>query len=431
VSDQFAGSIFTAVQEVPQVWRSKLVRLVGNYCVPESNDQNPTLLHRRYAIYIYLASCPVIRGPKLSTSVHLSSAVMLAHTYEWSPSVLLSPRFEQEWVLHRLLRQIAPHAIRSGPCLTLPKRNLWLLYKGSYLMGILVELPSSWGWSAKSQPMRLRYKMVRGIRRHCPCGWLFLRIVLALRGLVRWYNKLCVCVCECVCVRACVRACVFYELISGHARRVRSIIGPVICPSRCHMTYGPPSSAPGGHHPPAESECCEWQRKSLMICSERFLRGQYLYYSITCYADIIVLWRCVMSVSTWGRARTCSSKRLGWLRSRTHCQDSTGRKSDARSCVLPVSTSCSIILLGSSAGSDTSVWSICAHVLCAGRPGYRSRYSDSLQAGRSGDRIPVMAKFSAPVQTGPGANPASCTMCTVPFPGVKLPGRGARHTTPF
>ena len=50
-----------------------------------------------------------------------------------------------------------------------------------------------------------------------------------------------------------------------------------------------------------------------------------------------------------------------------------------------------------------------------------SRYSDSLQAGRSGDRIPVGARFSAPVQTGPGVHPASCTMGSGSFPGVKLP----------
>jgi len=35
--------------------------------------------------------------------------------------------------------------------------------------------------------------------------------------------------------------------------------------------------------------------------------------------------------------------------------------------------------------------------------GYLSRYSDSLRAGRSGDRIPVRARLSAPTQTG------SCT----------------------
>ena len=44
---------------------------------------------------------------------------------------------------------------------------------------------------------------------------------------------------------------------------------------------------------------------------------------------------------------------------------------------------------------------------------------DWLRAGRSGDQIPVVARFFAPVQTGPGAHPASCTMSTGSFPGVK------------
>jgi len=48
-----------------------------------------------------------------------------------------------------------------------------------------------------------------------------------------------------------------------------------------------------------------------------------------------------------------------------------------------------------------------------------SRYRDSLRAGRSGDRIPVGARHFAPLQTGPGAHPASCTMGTGSFPGVK------------
>jgi hypothetical protein len=54
----------------------------------------------------------------------------------------------------------------------------------------------------------------------------------------------------------------------------------------------------------------------------------------------------------------------------------------------------------------------------------------TLRAGRSGDRIPVGARFSAPVQTGPGAHPASCTMGTGSFPGVKRPGRGVDHPPP-
>ena len=36
-------------------------------------------------------------------------------------------------------------------------------------------------------------------------------------------------------------------------------------------------------------------------------------------------------------------------------------------------------------------------------------------------------RFSAPVQTGPEAHPASYTMGTGSFPGVKWPGRGVNH----
>ena len=63
-------------------------------------------------------------------------------------------------------------------------------------------------------------------------------------------------------------------------------------------------------------------------------------------------------------------------------------------------------------------------------PGLRSRYSDSLRAGRSGDRIPIGARFFAPFLTGPGAYPASYTMGTGNFSGVKRPGSGAAHPPP-
>jgi len=60
-------------------------------------------------------------------------------------------------------------------------------------------------------------------------------------------------------------------------------------------------------------------------------------------------------------------------------------------------------------------------------PGSSVGIATELQAGRSGDRIPVGARFSAPVQIGPGAHPASCTMGTGSFPGVKG-GRGVTLT---
>jgi hypothetical protein len=40
------------------------------------------------------------------------------------------------------------------------------------------------------------------------------------------------------------------------------------------------------------------------------------------------------------------------------------------------------------------------------------------------------ARFFAPVQTGPGAHPTSCTMGTGSFAGLNRPGRGSDHPPP-
>ena len=59
-----------------------------------------------------------------------------------------------------------------------------------------------------------------------------------------------------------------------------------------------------------------------------------------------------------------------------------------------------------------------------------SSYSDLLQTGRSRDRIPWGRRFSAPVQTGSEAHPASYTTGTGSFAGVKRPGHGVDHPPP-
>jgi len=49
-------------------------------------------------------------------------------------------------------------------------------------------------------------------------------------------------------------------------------------------------------------------------------------------------------------------------------------------------------------------------------------------AGWSGDRIPVGARFFAPVEICPGVHTASYTKDTGSFLGVKRPGRGGDHS---
>ena len=53
---------------------------------------------------------------------------------------------------------------------------------------------------------------------------------------------------------------------------------------------------------------------------------------------------------------------------------------------------------------------------------WRSRYSDLLWPGRSGDRIQVGAKFSAPIETGPGAHRGLLYNGYQVFPGDNAAG---------
>ena len=57
-------------------------------------------------------------------------------------------------------------------------------------------------------------------------------------------------------------------------------------------------------------------------------------------------------------------------------------------------------------------------------------YSDSLWAVRFGDRIPVWARFSEPVQTVSEVHQNYYTKGTGSFPGVKRPGCGFNHSAP-
>jgi len=50
-----------------------------------------------------------------------------------------------------------------------------------------------------------------------------------------------------------------------------------------------------------------------------------------------------------------------------------------------------------------------------------------LPTSRAVPQPTALPRFSAPLQTGPEAHPASCTMYTGFFPGVKRPGRGVDH----
>jgi len=54
----------------------------------------------------------------------------------------------------------------------------------------------------------------------------------------------------------------------------------------------------------------------------------------------------------------------------------------------------------------------------------------SSSVSQSKDRIPVQTRYSSPVQTGPGAQPAWYTSVTASFPGVNLPDPSVDHAPP-
>jgi len=72
-------------------------------------------------------------------------------------------------------------------------------------------------------------------------------------------------------------------------------------------------------------------------------------------------------------------------------------------------------------------------VLCSSREmwaGYCSRYNRWLRAGWSGDRIPVGARFSSPVQTGLGPTQPPVQWVPVLYRGKERPGHDADPSPP-
>jgi hypothetical protein len=59
---------------------------------------------------------------------------------------------------------------------------------------------------------------------------------------------------------------------------------------------------------------------------------------------------------------------------------------------------------------------------------YSCQDSDSIRAGSSGDRIPVLEEYF-PAHPHPEAQPALCTDGTGSFLGIQRPERGAVHAS--
>jgi len=72
--------------------------------------------------------------------------------------------------------------------------------------------------------------------------------------------------------------------------------------------------------------------------------------------------------------------------------------------------------------------------ICAVYPSYGPGSVVGIEADYGLDGLGIKSRWGQdflPVQTGPGAHPASCTMGTGSFPGGKVqPGRAADHSSP-
>jgi hypothetical protein len=86
----------------------------------------------------------------------------------------------------------------------------------------------------------------------------------------------------------------------------------------------------------------------------------------------------------------------------------------------------SLIKDDSKGGPSLAQFHNLARVFCEGNVFVRLiAGNDTLRGERSGDRVLVVARFSAPVQTGRRAQPVFCTTDNWPLSrGVKRQGRG-------
>ena len=110
------------------------------------------------------------------------------------------------------------------------------------------------------------------------------------------------------------------------------------------------------------------------------------------------------------------------------CKVQPGRASDHSPLLVPRSWKSRAIplpTLWATPGLLTGNFTFTLHTQIEGR---NSSVSIATRYGL--DRIPLCVQFSVAVQTGPGAHPASCTMGTGSFPGVKRLKSGIDHPPP-